>query len=386
MLKVALTLIIGLIVLPVVMFAQSPATPPAPGAAAPAGASASSMAIESQMIAYDAINELAGQIALNSQCLNDDPKPTNCNKRNRTVLLGISANMAAIASYFSFKSSVNILDKAYDAVVSQHAAVISQKELNPTTEAALGTAAGALLTALKGQTTMSYGTFTLVDQALYTDLEGAIYKLGGTFVSTAYPANLDRATGCINANISDIYKHREKTVKSLDGLGMKPPDILAALKDIDTQVTALQASLTTSSPTSAMPTILWGGALLNAVKMGVSKTAANTEQIAACEVTAADYDVLTITNDGAGGGIRANTYFLLNVFIPAPHPSYNGGAVVSYTLRKADGTFTKAETLRLVFGYSKWKERPLYDEKGKDGANFGWDPKTVIKGHWVPRY
>ena len=97
------------------------------------------------------------------------------------------------------------------------------------------------------------------------------------------------------------------------------------------------------------------------------------------------YHVLTVSDDAAGGGTRANTYFFINLFIPAPHPSYNGGAIVSYTLRDRDGVFEDAETLSFVFGYTKWNQPPLRNQSDPGFANFHWD-NSQNKGHWVPIY
>lgn len=90
-----------------------------------------------------------------------------------------------------------------------------------------------------------------------------------------------------------------------------------------------------------------------------------------------------MTPDVAGGGQRANTYFLLNLFVPAPHPSYNGGAVASYVDRNNLGIVEHAGTLRFVFGYVKWHEPFLRKKENEDGyANYEWSGKKT-RGHWI---
>lgn len=72
------------------------------------------------------------------------------------------------------------------------------------------------------------------------------------------------------------------------------------------------------------------------------------------------YDILTVTTAAAGGGDRANTYFLVNLLFPPLHHSYNGGAVVAFTIRHSDGSYGTGGTIRQVYGYEKWHQPKLH--------------------------
>jgi hypothetical protein len=84
------------------LMAQSSGPAASPGSTQSAASGA--FAIESQSIAYEAINEIALQ--LKTIGLKRIP-------RSNPFLLGTSANISAIVSYLSFKSAAQILEDAY---------------------------------------------------------------------------------------------------------------------------------------------------------------------------------------------------------------------------------------------------------------------------------
>ena len=112
---------------------------------------------------------------------------------------------------------------------------------------------------------------------------------------------------------------------------------------------ALQGSLIASS-SSSTSNILFGAGMLYALGAIEPKTGSAP----AVYFESATYRILTFANDVAGGGTRTNQIFLVSFLFPWPHPSFNGGAIVSYTLRGHDGKFIAAETLNHLYGYTKW--------------------------------
>lgn len=365
------------------------------GSPSPSGGGGGNLALESQTISYEAINQLAGEIANRSKtampCGDTKPIP----ERPCEILLANAANVSALQSFLAFKAAGDALKDAY----TQYAA---PKKPNtrpnfPTGEL-VGPAAtlfaplvSGLLTALKGQTTQSSATFNPNDQALYADLEAAIHDncANQDLLVTAYPAMMaDAYKNEVGNRIQAIFDERDKAIEALkkahENSGAKKPDtkpkddangkdaegkkeeapppydpLTAELKDIEAQFTDFQGIVTTPSSNSA---ILFGAALFN--KLGDH------------------YGFLTVTDDIAGGGSRANQYFLINLFVPAPHVSYNGGAVVSYSLRRQDGTYGAAGTLRFIYGYSKWSEPPLRGNK-KSYSNFDDKENKKQHGRWV---
>jgi hypothetical protein len=372
--------------------AQSPAapSPPSPPPSPGGGGGGSSLAIESQMIAYEAINELAKEIAhrMDGPCkvhirANAESKRPSARVEDLAhcavsdVLLGTPTNMAAIGAYQAFKASAETLTLLYTEAAANPAEASSTPmdeataAISESLAAAIPAISGAL-TALRGQTTQTGGSFSPVDQALYSDLEREIFLTDRNLVVTAYPNDYEAAyTTWIGKPLNKIRDARAEAIKTLSKRRTNPRDphydpkydpLNAELKGLEGQYTAVQTAITSSGANS---NILLGAALLAAL--------------------GATYDVLIVANDAAGGGTRANQYFFLNLFIPAPHPSYNGGAIASYTLRSNDGEYKLAGTLRLVFGYTKWDQPPLRNQADKGYTNYKWDDKNN-KGRWKAIY
>ena len=226
-----------------------------------------------------------------------------------------------------------------------------------------------------------------MDQALYSDLERAYSHLKTNnsttcnLITTAYPGQIKNAyEPMIFKRLNLIYDARTQALIALPTAASKAhasspydPTKDPLLQKADAQLASLQAAITDASASSGVPNVILGGALLWALGDRGGADQANS------------YHVLTVSDDAAGGGTRANIFFFINLFIPAAHPSYNGGAVASYTLRDQNGLFEDAQTLRFVFGYGKWKEPPLRNQDNKGFANFGWT-NNRNRGHWTPIY
>lgn len=66
------------------------------------------------------------------------------------------------------------------------------------------------------------------------------------------------------------------------------------------------------------------------------------------------YPALQVTIDAAGGNTRTNSFPLLNLFY-LPKPSFNAGVVVTFELRSENNDFMAGDTLKALYGYSKWE-------------------------------
>jgi len=73
-----------------------------------------------------------------------------------------------------------------------------------------------------------------------------------------------------------------------------------------------------------------------------------------------DSKVLYVGFNAAGGSYRVLHNFWLELFYRTPTPAFNGGAVVSYILfNPENSTVEKAQTLRYMYKYSKFKAKKL---------------------------
>jgi DNA invertase Pin-like site-specific DNA recombinase len=216
------------------------------------------------------------------------------------------------------------------------------------------TAIAGLLSALKAQSTTTSATFTPVDEALIADIENVA---GNTtrVVSFPFPGDLKTGTAAIAAYMRDVYAARGDAARAI--VAAHPPkkagdplyDPSTDLKDLDTQLTALQSSLAASATSTTSDVVLGAGLLAS---LGAISKAPDQDSP---RLTATpSYRILVFSNVAAGGGTRTNQSFFISFFAPLPHPSYNGGAVVSFSLRDQDGKLIAAHTYHYVYGYSKW--------------------------------
>ena len=297
-------------------------------------------------MAYQAVGKIA--IAVSNDLQTKEPKGTS-------VLIGNQANLSNLAVFMTFLETANTITEAYNQKMPiklpdgerRPSSAFSASNLGPTV-----TGMAALLTLLKASTSTTNATFTAVDQAFISDLEADNATL--RIVSTPYPTDLSRGSDLIAAEMAKVYAARTATAQALikensTKQGKDPYDPGAALKDVDAQLTALQSSLGGASGNSAN-NILIGAGLLAAVGAITPKTKDNDADYK-CD---AKYRILTFSNDVAGGGTRTNQIFLISFLFPWPLPSYNGGAVLSYTIRDQGGSFVAGGTLNHLYGYTKW--------------------------------
>jgi hypothetical protein len=315
------------------------------------GGGGGSIAIESEMIAYDAIDQLAIVIGsrIHEKC------------GDKKVLLALPANLTGISTYGAFEAAAKNLQQQFASFQRPEAAgaqpqflgfqLLTLSDLTGLISTLSGVAGSA-----KASTSQTSATFTPVDQALYSNLEREL-GLRCELVTTAYPNQVlkayDNAIAPEIAGIQEEQRGAHARVNAMpednDAQKAAKTQAKSDLQKLDTALTALQASVTDMSSSTVLPNVLLGAALAN--RLGPN------------------YWVLTLSDNAAGGGTRANQIFLLNLFLPAPHPSYNGGAVVSYSLRDQDGAFGSADTLRMVFGYTKWHQPARRTKGGNDYTN-----------------
>ena len=385
-----------------------------PAASAAGASGAGTLAIESQAIAYEAIDDLAHVIAgrmvscnvlpeERPKTLPDAEKYDPENRKNvrnpkacvtGKILLGTAANMASITAFEGFKAAAEALAASYQHVPpftpkgdEPHA--ILKEGIDPTTLGPLGSAAASLLTAAKAQTTVTGATFAPTDQAFYNDLESAIKRVSSLdLVATAYPRQFEKANSCvIQPLLRPIYEQRQHAILQL--AASNRPDPVSDLKEQDAEMTVLQNVLNNSGTAAVAgslygpPSILLGAALLR--QLGEPDISSDDKSCGQ-KNKEPKYSVLIVSDDIAGGGSRTNLFFLVNLFWPGPHPSYNGGAIVSYSLRDQDGNFQDAGTLRYIYGYTKWRQPPLRKKSDPGFANFPVNGKHGQSGHWTPIY
>ena len=114
---------------------------------------------------------------------------------------------------------------------------------------------------------------------------------------------------------------------------------------LDPEFTALRTALVTATPDGTLlTTIIKGRALLGSLKGEGNE---DKNEINFC--------ILSVSVDGAGGDTRTTHWWLQELIMPTPRPSYNGGAVVSWTLTDKAGTLLVGDMLHYMYGFSKWK-------------------------------
>lgn len=300
------------------------------------------------------------------------------------MLLGSPTNTAAISAFLTFSDAARRVKTLYASKgVSSDVSPQEPSRRQPNSPlwsfdpGSLITPITGFLTAAKATTVQTSATFNAADQALASSLERAFISTNIRLVSYPSAAEFKKGNQDIDALFTDIA-----TAKATSGTKDSSEAEKARITQLDKQVADLQAVVVNAKPDSAFPVILLGTALLESLTLPKDTKPKKTEA-KGVDLYNTEYHSLTVNNDVAGGGTRANTYFLVNLFVPAPHPSYNGGAVVSYTFRDTDGDAMAAGTLRFVFGYGKWHSPSLRAKQSEEGyANFPWLGKGA-RGHWI---
>ena len=293
---------------------SSSSSPSAQSAASPGSAT-----IENQMIAYEVLRQMAGQIAGKVSEAAARKDQTFCTTSNPgAVLLADPSALFEISAYKSFTLSVNALTKAYAGAGGLSAQAFD----------ASGVA--ALLTAIKNTATYTNQSFQPTTQSMNTLLALAMKDKGYSLRTVALPGDIEVAAEKIQQMLNDISQAR---AGSNDGTRTK----------LDPEFTALRTALLTTTPDGTlMATIIKGRALLSSLK-GQGN-----------EDKSENFCVLTVSVDGAGGDTRTAHWFLQELIMPTPRPSYNGGAVVSFLLTDQAGTVLAGDMLHYMYGFSKW--------------------------------
>jgi hypothetical protein len=141
--------------------------------------------------------------------------------------------------------------------------------------------------------------------------------------TSALPGDLDGAMNDVQRTLSIIAK-----AQSASPATVRP--------DVDKEFSAFRTALTGTSPDgTVLATIIKGKALLNSL--------------------GANYSILTVSVDAAGGDTKVTHFFWQELIMPTPSPSYNGGAVVSFLLTDPAGRFQDGDIFHYMYDFSKWK-------------------------------
>jgi hypothetical protein len=359
--KKGLFFLIAVAVLPSSLRAQaSTAATPSASTSAPAPTNTgggSGPALESQFIAFEAINTLAKGVAKEI-----DPSISQCavpGKAGAKILLQDSSALAYVAAYEAFKAQVNAFKEEYDSITSAAgAAGPGPTTPAPTPNAAAGTppsvsytipsptdwitAVGGLLANMKSTVTYNSSTFQPTNDAFVADLASALHGKAEIYSSTV-PGNLGKALGEIQDDLQSLYASR---VKAGGTLPTQPAGVTLAayqkFNGLDSQVTTFLSSLNTSDGN--------GGTLLSSILKGK----ALKDSLGQEDAQAWSFCSLYLVADVAGGSTRQLNNWILEIFWHDPAPSFNGGAAFTYQLRDRNNQFLKGGTLRYMYGYTKW--------------------------------
>lgn len=327
-----------------------------PSAASAPSASQGSATIENQMIAYEVLRQMAGQIAerVKAKC--------NCS----TVLLPDPNSQSEIITAKAFDVSAKALVDAYQASGGKGAPPIHADAFAPTLSDV-----AALFTAIKSSAVYSNQNFQPTAQSMITLLSIALSGEKVAVRTTNLPGDLDVGVKAVQEKIGEIEKaqkdakgriqqkqdqedqkeaerqknskDKDKETKDKDEAAHKAAlaDIAAdksALADLDKEFSGLRTALGgTSADGTVLATIIKGKALLNS----------------------APYSLLTVSVDGAGGDTKVTHFFWRELIMPTPSPSYNGGAVVSFLLTDQNANYQDGDVFHYMYGWSKWKNPKL---------------------------
>jgi hypothetical protein len=186
-------------------------------------------------------------------------------------------------------------------------------------------AAASLVTAVKSSAVYTNQTFQPATASL-TNLLTSSLSAGSTKTpvwSSQNPGDMLAAGNAISAVLQQLDEARYAIAKADDR------------KDADAQYSALKTALSSSSV---------DGTLLASIIKGSALTAS----------LGTNYDVLNLSIDGAGGDTKTLHWFLWELLLPTPRPSYNGGSVISFTLTDSKGKFLDGGMLYKMYGFSKW--------------------------------
>lgn len=287
----------------------------APSSSSAGAGSPGTATIENQMIAYEVLERMATEIATKAKL---SCRKTAC----QGVLFADPNAQSEIVTAKAFDDSVKALIKEYQALPRRESQSTTP---NPPSLAPISlTDIANLATALKSTAVYTNQNFQPTTQSMITLLSRALQPL--PLRSSMLPGDLAQGAKDVQDSLNDIST-AQAAVKN-------PKD----REDVDKEFSAFRTSLTAASPDGTiLSTIIKGKALLRALGDP-------------------NYDILTLSIDGAGGDTKVTHLFWRELFWPTPAPSYNGGAVVSFLLTDQGGNFQDAGQLRFVYHFFKNKK------------------------------
>jgi hypothetical protein len=181
-----------------------------------------------------------------------------------------------------------------------------------------------------------------------------LLKNGVTYSSQTFQANPAPLIQAMVAATADCKKFVQ--LSSVTHLELAQADLSKQLEELDAAHinaqlkpdSALEALYQTFLKWLPTSTVNGGSVLSDAITGDAIVTAVCGK--ADCEN---GFNTLLLTIDAAGGNIRQNNFFFLNFFY-TPEPSFNSGVEVSWSLYGADNKYIGGETLKRMYGYSKW--------------------------------
>jgi len=298
------------------------------GSSAPSSAPAASQGsatIENQMIAYEVLRQMAGQIAATVSADAGTSSKACTSANPGEVLLADPSASAEITAYNSFHLLGKSLQDAYAPPDRNAAAQFVAPSLSDI---------AMLLSAIKNTATYTNQTFQPTPQSMITLLGMALKDADKGFAlrTVGSPGDIDTAATEINSRLDAISKARleanDKTRKM-----------------VDPEFAAFWTFLSSASPDGTwLASVIKGYALLSSLE-GMEPGDNDTT----------DYCVLAFSVDAAGGDTRTAHWFLRELFVPTAKPSYNGGAVVSFTLSHRNGNLIDGGMLHYMYDFTKWK-------------------------------
>jgi hypothetical protein len=306
-------------------YGQSPSGGNSPNSSSAPSASPGSATIENQMIAYEVLRQMASQIAdsvATAAARKDQPFCTATNPGS--VLLADPSALFQIAAYKSFRSSAEALKNAYGAGGAGGTA---------SAEAFADVSSGlaSLLGAIKNTATYTNQNFQPTTQSMTNLLSLALKNRGYALRTVALPGDIEVASDSVQRVLNEI---------SLARAGAND----ATRTKLDPEFTALRTAVVAATPDGTLlASIIRGRALLSSLK-GLGNEDKND----------ANFCILNVSMDGAGGDTRTTHWWLQELVMPTPKPSYNGGAVVSFTFTDKAGVLLAGDMLHYMYGFSKW--------------------------------
>lgn len=280
--------------------------------AAAAAASQGSASIETQIISYRALADIANQLATQIKADNGTCKPSNA-----TYLLADSSTAFEMDADTSFEAEADALITEYRGNAAFH----------PFTFADNGQTAAAIATAIKSSATYTNWNFQPTTQSFVTLLTVSLNAESLKLATAQSPG--DRPAAQVDV---------EKTIKNV--LDAQHNAGAAQRKEVDPQFDDFRKTLTATSIDGTMFTSIVKGRALH-------------------KSLGTNFCSLTFSLDAAGGDSKVTHVALYELFFPTPAPSYNGGAAVSYQLSDQNGAFVDGNMLLKTYKFTKLKSSKL---------------------------